>query len=71
VRKIKSQGRRCSETRRRNDIDTKEDELRVFIQLGLTMRQTQVYLASTQLGNATAAAIAKDVQADRAEIYRQ
>ncbi len=51
-------------------INTENGDLSVFIQLGVSMRQAQVYLANAQLGQATAAAIAKNVQADRAEIYR-
>jgi sugar-specific transcriptional regulator TrmB len=38
--------------------------------LGLTIRQAQVYLVIAILGQAKVSTIAKDVQADRAEIYR-
>jgi sugar-specific transcriptional regulator TrmB len=47
-----------------------KENLSVFTQLGLTIRQAQVYLANAQLGQATAKTISKHVQADRAEIYR-
>jgi sugar-specific transcriptional regulator TrmB len=51
-------------------LEFKESGFSVFTRLGLTIRQAQVYLANAQLNPSTAAAIAKNVQADRAEIYR-
>jgi sugar-specific transcriptional regulator TrmB len=51
-------------------INIRNDDLSVFTQLGLTIRQAQVYLANAQLGQATAMAIGRNIQADRSEIYR-
>jgi sugar-specific transcriptional regulator TrmB len=48
----------------------KKEDLTVFTNLGLTIRQAQVYLAIATLGHAKVATMAKKVQADRAEIYR-
>jgi sugar-specific transcriptional regulator TrmB len=48
----------------------KKEDLTVFTNLGLTIRQAQVYLAVATLGHAKVATMAKKVQADRAEIYR-
>jgi sugar-specific transcriptional regulator TrmB len=42
----------------------------VFAKLGLTIRQAQVYLANAQIGRTTAKEIAKNLQIDRAEVYR-
>ena len=42
----------------------------VFTQLGLTIRQAEVFIAISKLGQANVKTIAKTAQTDRAEIYR-
>jgi sugar-specific transcriptional regulator TrmB len=52
-------------------FNIKNGNLDIFTQLGLTIRQAQVYLAIAQLGSRhSVKAIEKRVPADRAEIYR-
>jgi sugar-specific transcriptional regulator TrmB len=46
------------------------EELTIFVELGVTARQAEVYLAICKLGQASVKTIAKTVQTDRAEIYR-
>jgi sugar-specific transcriptional regulator TrmB len=47
-----------------------DEDLNIFVELGLTVRQAEVYLALFKLEQATVKTIAKTVQIDRAEIYR-
>lgn len=47
-----------------------DKELSIFVELGVTLRQAEVYVAICKLGQATVKTIAKTVQTDRAEIYR-
>ena len=53
-----------------NNISLRDHGLSVLSKLGLTKRQAQVYMASTQLGKTTAAKIAQTLQIDRSEVYR-
>ncbi len=51
-------------------LNYQDEGIAVLIELGLTPRQAQVYLANAQAGQATAKALAKRLQTDRAEVYR-
>ena len=48
----------------------KADDLSIFTQLGMTIRQAEVYMAISELEQAKVTTIAKTAQTDRAEIYR-
>ena len=47
-----------------------DEDLTIFVDLGLTVRQAEVYLAICKLGQTTVKTASKTVQTDRAEIYR-
>jgi len=51
-------------------LNQKIDDLGIFIQLGMTVRQAEVYIAIIELEQAKVVTIAKTVETDRAEIYR-
>lgn len=51
-------------------MNQKVDDLSIFIQLGMTLRQAEVYMAISELEQAKVVTIAKTAQTDRAEIYR-
>lgn len=51
-------------------MNQKVDDLNIFTQLGMTIRQAEVYMAISELEQAKVITIAKTAQTDRAEIYR-
>jgi len=51
-------------------LGQKDDDLSVFTQLGMTIRQAEVYIAISKLGQATVKSIAQTLQIARAEVYR-
>ncbi len=51
-------------------MSQKGDDLNIFTQLGMTVRQAEVYMAISELEQAKVMTIAKTAQTDRAEIYR-
>jgi sugar-specific transcriptional regulator TrmB len=51
-------------------LSQKVDDLSIFTQLGMTIRQAEVYMAINELEQAKVVTIAKTVETDRAEIYR-
>ena len=50
--------------------DKKDNGIDILTQLGLTIRQAEVYLAIVELGQPTAKSIAQTLQIARAEVYR-
>lgn len=51
-------------------MSQKVGDLSIFTQLGMTIRQAEVYMAINELEQAKVVTIAKTVETDRAEIYR-
>jgi sugar-specific transcriptional regulator TrmB len=52
------------------NLTFKNEELSIFLQLGMTMQQTKVYIALSELEQATVKTIAKTAQMERSEVYR-
>jgi sugar-specific transcriptional regulator TrmB len=52
------------------NLTFENEDLRIFLQLGMTMQQTKVYIALNKLEQATVKTIAKTAQMERAEVYR-
>ena len=51
-------------------MSLKDVDIRIFIDLGVTIRQAEVYLAVVELGQPTVKAIAQNLKIARAEVYR-